>query len=348
MKILEINIESTWRGGERQTIYDLLGYNMHGHETVLLCKKDKPLSRYAKREGIKMLQVQWPFWGILKCMFTKARDFDVIHVQSFSALNLVLRTKWFHQKPVVYTDRLDFIAKGKKLPSNLQTIDKIIAVSPAIQKKLEEQKDLNVEHITEVARAQLLDKSRAGSIVKKYAGGKKIIATVAATTPNKDPLTMIKAIAKLAAMRNDFVFLHYGFGELDASLAQWIKEYKLEKVYIQMGFIKHVEDFFSMMDVFVMSSEEEGLCSSVLDAFIYKIPVASTNAGGLKDVVEGFGLVSKVKDFEALAENIGKLLDDENLRNELIEKAYNKAITEHSIEKVSKQYLNLFARLIHK
>ena len=41
----------------------------------------------------------------------------------------------------------------------------------------------------------------------------------------------------------------------------------VEDVYRFAGFRKGVEDFYSILDVFVMSSEEEALGSSVLDAF---------------------------------------------------------------------------------
>ena len=106
-----------------------------------------------------------------------------------------------------------------------------------------------------------------------------------------------------------------------------------------------MEDFFSIMDVFVMSSEEEGLGSSVLDAFLYKVPVASTNAGGLREVVNGNGLLSNVKDAEALAYNINELLNSKDLRDTFTETAYRYVLKNHSNEFVSLQYDRLFKRL---
>jgi glycosyltransferase involved in cell wall biosynthesis len=109
-----------------------------------------------------------------------------------------------------------------------------------------------------------------------------------------------------------------------------------------MGHIDEVEDFFSIFDVFVMSSQEEGLGSSVLDAFLYKVPVVSTNAGGLQEVVEGNGLVCDIKDAKALALSINELLNDTDLRKDITDAAYENVTTKYSLQTVTKQYEEVF------
>ena len=71
-----------------------------------------------------------------------------------------------------------------------------------------------------------------------------------------------------------------------------VKRLDWEKNYRLMGFVQDVIPWFGVFDLFAMSSREEGLGSSVLDAFLYGVPVASTDAGGLRECVEGHGLVS--------------------------------------------------------
>ena len=156
---------------------------------------------------------------------------------------------------------------------------------------------------------------------------------------------MVRTIGELYKLRQDFVFLHFGTGPLAPQVLHEINTLKLLDCYKIMGFIEDVEDFFSIFDVFVMSSEEEGLGSSVLDAFIYKIPVATTNAGGLKEIVEGRGLLSPVKDAMQLSKNIDRLLNDTQLRNELSEKAYTYVIQNHSVEKIASEYKTLFSTI---
>jgi glycosyltransferase involved in cell wall biosynthesis len=113
-----------------------------------------------------------------------------------------------------------------------------------------------------------------------------------------------------------------------------------------MGFVDQIEDFFSIFDAFIMSSEEEGLGSSVLDAFIYKVPVITTNAGGLKEIGLGRSLMSDVKDYKSLAENSNRILNDTNLKIKLTDAAHSYALKEHSVDKIAKSYQHLFMELL--
>ncbi|WP_457623063.1 glycosyltransferase, partial [Persephonella sp.] len=177
---------------------------------------------------------------------------------------------------------------------------------------------------------------------------KKIIATTSALVPHKDPLTMVRAIHELSKIRKDFVFLHFGEGELREIVENEILRLNLKDIYLLMGFYENVEDFFSIFDVFVMSSKEEGLGSSVLDAFVYKVPVVSTDAGGLKESVGDRGLLCPVGDFKRIALSINKVLNDDSLRRMLIEKGYKRAITYHSIDRVTQEYMKLFNKILKK
>ena len=95
-----------------------------------------------------------------------------------------------------------------------------------------------------------------------------------------------------------------------------------------------------------MSSLLEGLCSSVLDAFIYKVPVVATEAGGLKELVKGRGLLCPVKDYRCLAQAIERLLDDKKLRSELTENAYQYVMKQYYLDIVVEKYISLYKRLV--
>jgi glycosyltransferase involved in cell wall biosynthesis len=75
-------------------------------------------------------------------------------------------------------------------------------------------------------------------------------------------------------------------------------------------------------DVYVMSSREEGLGTSVLDAMARGIPVASTSAGGLPEMlIQGAGLLVPPRNPEALAGAVRRLICDGDLRRRVIEQA---------------------------
>ena len=345
MNILEINTEKTWRGGERQTLYTVEGLSEKGVNVSLLCLQNSLLSIRAKQSRINLIEVTSQFAVFFYLLFN-AKKYDVIHVQNSKALIWVVLSKWFHNVPVVYTRRVDFVPKGFLTLWKYKQLNKVVAISEAINTILKKQGVQYVEVIPSMIKQQRLNKGNATSILQKLdIKNKKLIATTAAFVPHKDPHTMVRAIAELKKIRNDFVFLHFREGELMEEIKTEVQKQNLQQEYIFMGFREEVEDFFSVMEVFVMSSQEEGLGSSVLDAFLYGVPVVSTDAGGLKETVEGFGLVSPVKDFSALAANINQLLNDVTLRNSLIEKAKQRVEEKYSVNKNIQEYLKLFSKL---
>jgi glycosyltransferase involved in cell wall biosynthesis len=342
MKILEINTEKTWRGGERQTYYNILGMQQQGLELELLCRKRFPLSEKAAELRIPVHPVKGAFDAILFLM-KRGHCYDIIHTQTAKAQFYAVLTKWMHRRPVVYTRRVDFVPKGRFTLLKYRLTDKVVAISEAIKIILTDFKVRNITIISDAVAPKILHKKRVDQIVQSNQWtGKKIIATTAAFVQHKDPLTMVRTIAELYKIRQDFIFLHFGTGPLAPQVFHEINELKISGCYRIMGFIDDVENFFSVFDVFTMSSEEEGLGSSVLDAFIYKVPVATTDAGGLKEIVKERGLLSAVHDPVQLARNINRLLDDPGLGKDFTEKAYAYVVENHSVEKIATDYKELF------
>ena len=345
MQILEINFERTWRGGERQTLYDAMGCRSHGQQVTVLCRSGFPLQQKATAEGFEVKGFTGIFNVILFLLFN-CRKYDVFHVQTSHMLTYCIITKPFHGAKIIFTRRLDFVPKKWITRLKYQLTDHVVAISTAIKKILENFGLKNVALISEIVVPRTLDKARGLKLLGDLGikPGTRILATTSALVQHKDPLTMVEAIRLLKGQRQDFVFLHFGNGVLESAVKEKIQEHQLQDVYKMMGFYDNVEDLFSIMEVFVMSSEEEGLGSSVLDAFIYKVPVVSTSAGGLKDLVEdGRGVVCEKHDPKALAQGINLLLNDNVIAREIAEKAYDYVLKEHDMTYISGKYLALIA-----
>lgn len=350
MKILYINTEKTWRGGERQSYYSLIGLKSEGVDVELLCLKETPLDEIALNENI-------PFHGtgnVTSAFFfltQNGKKYDLIHSQSSKANKLAVLSKIFHRRPILYTRRVDFKQHGLKRRIFYYFTDKVIAVSEAIKQVLENSGIKEIAVIPDIVVKKNLNKKRALGFKRKLLGTKKhrsvkIIATTTALVGHKDPFTMVDAIYELARIRNDFIFLHFGNGYLLDETRARIKKLNLEDKYLLMGFMEDAEDFFSIFDVFAMSSKEEGLGSSVLDAFIYKVPVVSTNAGGLKETVFSRGLLSAVGDSKSFAQNLNRILNDTKLRKSLVAKAFREVNKIYSSENSAKEHIRIYKKLL--
>jgi glycosyltransferase involved in cell wall biosynthesis len=343
MNILELNFERTWRGGERQTIYNMQGFRDAGHNVVLLCRKGYPLEVKARAEGFEVKAFKNIFGVILYLMFS-GRKYKVLHAQTSHILTYCVFTKPFHRAKIIFTRRVDFVPRGGMTRLKYRLADTLVGVSTAVKKIVETFANKPVTVIPDIAEAKDLDKSRAETFLKEQSIGadKHILGTTAALVPHKDPLTMVEAIKALSKIRSDFVFLHFGTGDLDDAVRQKINEYGLNNVYRQLGFHENVEDFFTVFEVFVMSSEEEGLGSSVLDAFLYKVPVVSTDAGGLADLIaDGRGILCRKHAPQMIADGIDLVLKQETFDKEMTSRAYDYVKKYHSVAHITQQYLAL-------
>ncbi len=116
---------------------------------------------------------------------------------------------------------------------------------------------------------------------------------------------------------------------------------------INLGKITDPKEILSIADVFILPSETESFGLSALEAMAMKVPVISTNSGGLPEVnVEGkTGYLSNVGDIDEMAKNTLKLLKDEKLLNTFKDNAFEHA-QKFDINFILPQYEKLYKQVI--
>lgn len=87
-------------------------------------------------------------------------------------------------------------------------------------------------------------------------------------------------------------------------------------------------------DIFVLPSLSEGIPKTLLEAMASGLPIVTTRVGGIPDVVKDneTGLLVEPRSPEQLAQAIGSLIRDQNLRRRLISNGYA-FVREHTVEK---------------
>jgi glycosyltransferase involved in cell wall biosynthesis len=90
------------------------------------------------------------------------------------------------------------------------------------------------------------------------------------------------------------------------------------------------------------------LCSSILDAFFYRIPVVATATGGIPDLVmsEQTGLLCPVGNPQRIAQEVLRMLDDSDLRNRVTTKAYSLLARDFSIPVMAGAYDQVYRGLV--
>ncbi len=351
MRILELNLERGWRGGERQTLWSAQYFNDAGHATTIVARKGEALARRAAKAGLPLIEVESSA-ELMRMLATSGSAFDILHAQTAQTLTACVLTRWLHGRPVVVTRRVAFPLGSRLTRFKYRRATQVIAISRAAASALQEAGIRRIQVIPSAVRRVAPNHARVQAFRDQHGlNGYRVLATMGALTPEKDPCTMIEAIRQLRQLRDDFRFVHFGEGTLRPLLEARIAEYGLQQSYLLVGFHDNVEEFFPMLDGFVMSSRQEGLGSAVLDAMMHGVPVVSTNAGGLAESLgDGRGVLVPAGDAPALAAGISRLLADDHTsrqaREEMIEQAQAWVERECSLAAMGERYLRLFETIV--
>jgi L-malate glycosyltransferase len=110
-----------------------------------------------------------------------------------------------------------------------------------------------------------------------------------------------------------------------------------------------IEEILSVSDLFLMPSESESFGLAALEAMACKVPVISSNAGGLPELnVEGVtGFLKNVGDVEGMAESAIYMLEDEARLKTFKENALARA-KEFDLANILPEYENYYVEVIEK
>ena len=114
-----------------------------------------------------------------------------------------------------------------------------------------------------------------------------------------------------------------------------------------LGKIVNPEQILSIADLFLLTSETESFGLAALEAMASKVPVISTNSGGIPEVnINGYsGYLSNVGDVEEMANNAIHILKDNVTLSIFKNNAYEQA-KKFDIAKILPMYEDLYARVL--
>jgi glycosyltransferase involved in cell wall biosynthesis len=78
--------------------------------------------------------------------------------------------------------------------------------------------------------------------------------------------------------------------------------------------------FYRTADLFLSASEHEGFCIPLLESMQFDVPVLAYAAGAVPETLDGAGVLFHRKDPEPVAEMMGRLVSDPDLRAAVIER----------------------------
>ncbi len=322
MKVLHLSSERTWRGGEQQ-IASLIGVlKSQGVENLVAARAG---SAFVERMKGQVEIVELPFASELDLYtawkirgLVRERGIDVVHMHSGHGHTLgVLSHRLGHSAALILSKRTDYPVKDNPFSRwkfNYPGIKRILCVSNKIREIVS--KDL-VDPSKAVTVYSGIDTARFPATpsrdIRDVAGiGKdaRVVVSTAAVSPQKDYGTFVKVAEELRHRHPDLHFVVCGEGPSLEEIQDMVKSKGLEGQLHFIGFRKDLPDFLGSADAFLITSKEEGLGTSILDAFAVGLPVVATAAGGIPEIVRHgkTGLLARIGDAPMLATHIENLV----------------------------------------
>ena len=143
-----------------------------------------------------------------------------------------------------------------------------------------------------------------------------------------------------------------GEGELIGDLKKIATELGLVKDVLFLGFVEYnrLPLYLQLADVFVRPSLTEGLGNSFLEAMACGLPVVGTPVGGIVDFLENgrTGIFCKPADADSVSKAIEIILNDDNLRDNLIKNGKALINEKYDWDIIAGQMLCLFNKFSEK
>jgi glycosyltransferase involved in cell wall biosynthesis len=133
----------------------------------------------------------------------------------------------------------------------------------------------------------------------------------------KGPDIFIQVVERLKAQYNLFVLLT---GPARGYVKQGLKAAGIPYKHRMPSDFRDIVDFYRCLDLYLVTSREEGGPKAVLESLATGVPLVSTRVGLAPDVIQHGhnGLLADQEDIDALAEHVAELVESADLRRQLI------------------------------
>ena len=355
MKILHV-ITSLRTGGAEHLLIDLLPQLRNEVEIAVFFGVQTPFVEQLEEIGIKIHK-----FGLNSNVYhlsnlIKLRsffdEFDIIHThntacQLFAAINSIGKKTILCTTEHNTSNRRRSI-KGLKWADKwmYSRYQKIICISDQAEQNLRNYLNSRSHKITTIYNGINLKRFQEAqpNFELKPHKDKIIITMVAAFRPQKDHLTLFKA---LKILPDNFELWLVGDGEIRKKVEQMCEQEGVKERIIFWGLRKDVPTILKTSDIIVMSSHYEGLSLSNVEGMSCGRPFIASDVDGLREVVKGHGVVFPHQDYQTLAKEIIRLTEDKDYADQIIRQCQAKA-AEYDIKVMAEKYNAVYQELYSK
>ncbi len=177
---------------------------------------------------------------------------------------------------------------------------------------------------------------------------KVIIGMVCGLRPKKAPETFLRVAKGVLNQNPDVRFVHVGDGPLRDEVARLSRDLGVQEFVLFMGERNDVPELLRAMDIFILTSRNEGAPNAVMEAMAAALPCVATDAGDCAELIgDGeTGFVVPIDDEERLVDRLLRLVPDAELRQSMGMRGQAR-IQAFDLCRMAEQYRELYCRILN-
>lgn len=235
----------------------------------------------------------------------------------------------------------------------LKHVDKVIAVSKYIQKRIKEVVGLDSTVIYNGVDTSLFSPTVDGCNIRfryNIPEDTSVILFVGSLTQKKGVHTLFHAFSGIRSVRKDVKLILVGAGPEYENLRRLSVKLNVQNDIILTGAVKRSDlpYFYASSDMVIIPSEFQEPISLVLaEALSSGKPVIASKVGGMPELVKDYetGLLFKAGSQRQLETRINTLLSDHSLAKRLSDNARKLAVSILDWSKIAQQYVKVFDQI---
>ncbi len=350
MRILHI-ITSLEIGGAQRLLSDILPIMTQNHEVTLLVTDDldNDFSRRVKLAGVRVITTGGIPQHSPKNIFVLhklMKGYDVVHVHLFPMLYWASLASLFTPVRLVYTEHSTSNRRRGKwyfrpieqfVYSRFQCV---ISISRQTRDALTDWLRTSRDSSRFIVVNNGINLS-AFSHLHSQKDYPHTLVMVSRFVASKDQETVIRAMALLP---DDMHVFFVGDGENLAHCKDYAISLGVADRTHFVGSQLDVASWLAKADIGVQSSHWEGFGLSAVEMMAAGLPVVASSVEGLRQVVEGAGILFETGNAQELADAVSQLLSDADYYKKIANQCAARAI-DYDIRTMVDQYLKIYSSL---
>lgn len=345
MRVLYVDLEREWRGGQSQALLTLLGLRERELQVELVAARDSPLAERSREAGITVNEVarfglRAGAAAVIRGQLAH-RGFDLAHLNEPHALTAAWLAGTHKKLPLLLSRRIGFpLRKSWVSRARYAAVERFVANSKNVAQSLMDCgiAPERISIVNEGVEIPALPSSEQRKKARRHWGvadGEFLFGCVSVFVPEKGQRHLIEALATVRKSHPEARLLLAGDGQCRGELEALAKQLGQSEAVLFPGFVNEVAKVYDALDAFAFPSEFEGLGTALQTAMAAGLPSISTSRGALAEVVdhERSALVAEPNGKE-FAGAMLRLMSDTDLRKKLSEAGRREVQERFSVERM--------------